>query len=87
MILVFLWLIQNVPSILSTQFVYNNDYTASCYSRLSGFSGAQIDYDSWTLSTTLFDGLAIAGDITIGGNDYFSLQINFYQPIDVKFIF
>ena len=86
MMLTFLfWLIQNATLTLSTQFVYNNDFNASCYSRLGGFSGAQIDYDSSTLSSTLFDGLAIRGDIIIGGNDYFSLKINLNQPIDVNF--
>eukprot|EP01084_Bolivina_argentea_P118845 210820_1 len=80
-ILYCLWIIL-VP-IKSTQFVYNTDFTASCYSRIGGFSGAQIDYDSSTLSTTLFDGLAIAGDITIHGSDYFFLQINFAEPIDL----
>ena len=69
-----LWLVQSIPILSSTQFLYNTDFTALCYSRYNGFSGAQIDYDHSTLSTTLFDGLAIAGDIIIGGNDYFSLQ-------------
>eukprot|EP01084_Bolivina_argentea_P015431 28880_1 len=67
----------------ATQFIYNTDFSASCYSRIGGFSGAQIDYNSYTLSTTIFDGLAIAGDITISGTDYFFLQIDFIQPIDL----
>ena len=80
-LLVIVW-----PYILhATQFVYNDDFTATCYSRIDGYSGPQIDYDSSELSTTLFDGLAIAGDITIGGTDYFVLQINFDEPIDVNF--
>lgn len=73
-------LIQCIP------LAYQTDFTASCYSRSHGFAGAQNDYSEITLQNSLFDGLANVGAITISGDDYFYLEIDFPSPIELQSI-
>lgn len=66
---------------------YPGDFNATCYSVRHGFGmGTEEYYDNFTLSDELFDTDFFDDGITINGDDYFFLELNFDSPINLDSI-